>query len=208
MNYNPQALAKEFQVTPYHILHSSFSKRSTKFRGKKMKVKQIPCVIYSFPACREIQCGPSKLSFMQGCMCVLFGPIPSWLFQIVHQVSLSEVLVLLWWILLLHLNFTWLPWVVSSPWGSMFPARLALHRAMEMSRSSLFSHRHFHDDTQMKIMWLTLFPICIVFPPPYRITMQPIIERWSQWETAFSSHNIFETGCSSLGLAHSLLDFK
>lgn len=144
MNYNPQALGKEFRLTPYYacILHLANIQQS--LEKKKTKVEQISCVSYSFPARWEIQRDSSKLSFKQGWVCVLFGPIPSWLVQIFPSTQpLRGCLFISDEFFFLHLNFTWFLCAVSRPRGSLFPARLALCWAVEMSRSSLFLSQTF-----------------------------------------------------------------
>lgn len=215
MNYNPQALRREFWLTPYYacILHLASIQQSLgkkKKKGKKWHKGRanLMCEL-QLPSLLGNRAWLFQAVIQQGCMCVLFGPIPRWLLQIVHQLSLSEGACLS------LTDSSSRVWISHGSLAQFLGHEVAcfqlgwlcaeLWRWAEVPFSS---NRHFRDSTQMKIMWLTLFPICIALPPPYRITMKLIIERWSLWETTFSSRNIFETGCSSLGLAHSLLDFK
>lgn len=191
-------------------MHSPLSIHPTKGRKKPNKGRASPTCELQTPIW-EFQHGPSKLSLQQGCMCALFGPISSWLLQIVHQLSLSEGA---------SSMLTNAPSCIWIPHGSheqflghevaCFQLGWLCAELWRRAEVLFSSHRHLHDSIQIKIMWLTPFPICIVvfsFPSPYRITTKLNIERWSLWETTFSSRNIFQTGCSVLGLAHSLLDF-
>lgn len=143
MNYNPRALGKEFWLTPYYacILHFANIQQSlekkNKGRANPMCELQLPSLLgnsaWLFQAVIQARlhvCFVWSNSQMTFANCPSTQPLRGCLF-ITDE------------FFFLHLNFTWLPWVVSRPWSSLFPAMLALCWAVETSRSSLFLSQTF-----------------------------------------------------------------
>lgn len=111
MNYNPQALGKEFWLTPYYacILHLANIQQSLGKKKKGAKVEQIPCVSYSSAACWEIEHGSFKLSFNKAASVFCLVQFPGDFCKLSINSASLRVPVYHWRILLLAFGFHMAP---------------------------------------------------------------------------------------------------